>query len=291
MTVSQRFDQLLGNLTLTADQRTKGTNAHSGVRQCLNEYYYTSSSVSANSMLTGSWGKCTEIRPPRDIDVLFVLPDSVYNRFELRSGNKQSQLLQEVKGVLQNMYSSTTMRGDGQVVMVQFTGYAVEVAPAFKFSNGQYRICDTNNGGSYKTTDPNAEIENVRASNDATSGNTRHLIRMTKCWQGYCSVPIKSFVLELLAVDFLRMWEHKGKSTTWYDYMTRDFLKYLVGKANSYVFVPGTYESIWLGDDWKSRAESACDQAVKACDYEAQNMPYSAGNQWQKIFGTDIPTG
>jgi len=39
-------------------------------------------------------------RPPRDVDALFLLPDDVYFRFQQRSGNRQSQLLQEVKDAL-----------------------------------------------------------------------------------------------------------------------------------------------------------------------------------------------
>ena len=277
---------------LTDDQRSDGATKHTGVRQCLDTHYY-GVYYAGNGFLVGSWGKSTEIRPPRDIDIMFVLPKEVYDRFQTRPGNKQSQLLQEVKAVLQRTYQNTEMRGDGQVVIVPFTSYAVEVAPAFILNGGQYYICDTNNGGRYKTTDPTAEIKKVRESNDATNGNTRDLIRMMKRWQEYCNVPLRSFLIELLAIEFLATWEHRGKSTVYYDYMVRDFLGFLKGKYSwSTVTVPGTYEAIALGDTgWKSRAETGYDRAVKACQFEAENMPYSAGSEWQKIFGTDIPSG
>src|SRR5262249_17339879 len=97
MYVSERFGALLANVKLTDDQKNDGTTKHKGVRNCLNREYYNLSSDYANSILVGSWGKETRVRPPRDIDVLFVLPDDVYWRFQRRSGNKQSQLLQEVK--------------------------------------------------------------------------------------------------------------------------------------------------------------------------------------------------
>ena len=73
--------------------------------------------------------------------------------------------------------------------------------------------------------------------------------------------------------------------------MVRDFFGHLVGKANSHLTVPGTGEIMWIGDAWKSRAESAQSRASKACQYEADNMPYSAGDEWQKIFGDFIPNG
>ncbi len=92
----------------------------SGVRKCLNKHYYNSDSETANSFLIGSWAKNTRVRPPRDVDIYFVLPYAVYERFNTYTGNKQSALLQEVKGVLQATYSSTDMSGDGQVVLVRF---------------------------------------------------------------------------------------------------------------------------------------------------------------------------
>src|SRR2546425_10325975 len=100
MKVSQRFDALLANITLTPDQRRDGLLKQSGIRTCLNKHYYGVNSDTANSMFIGSWAKGTEVRPPRDIDLLFVLPNAVYHRYQSRMGNKQSQLLQEVKETL-----------------------------------------------------------------------------------------------------------------------------------------------------------------------------------------------
>lgn len=300
--VGDRFRRFLENLALTPNQRQDGQTKHRAVRKYLNLHYWSSSSEIANSDLVGSWGKSTEKRPPRDIDVLFVLPDSVKKRLDDLSWftNKQSYLLQEVKNVLAASYPNTDMRADGQVVVVSFASYRVEVAPAFSEKGlfgeitGKYIICDTNEGGRWKQTDPIAEQEHVKSSNDATKGDTRNLIRMMKRWQDYCNVPIKSFVIELLAIEFLRGWEHAGKGAFWYDYMVRDFLAFMKYKAFlDSVTVPGTGESIsWLSADWKSRSESAHARAVKACEFEASDSPVSdidAGQEWQKLFGDDMP--
>lgn len=288
MTVAERFDTFLANLLLTAEQVSDGDTKHRGVRRCLNRHYYGQPSETGNSLLVGSWGKDTTIRPPRDIDVLFELPASVYHRFETRPGNKQSQLLQEVKSVLLGTYPGTDMRGDGQVVVVPFASYALEVVPAFLLTDGQYWICDTNGGGRYKTTHPKAEIAAVAESDQKTNGNTRALIRMMKRWQEYCSVPLKSFWLELLAIEFLTTWPHAGHSSVYYDWMVRDFFGFLVSKAGLYVFVPGTWDLVWLGDAWKSRAESAQGRAKKACELEGE-FTCLAGDEWQKVFGALIP--
>lgn len=299
MTVTQRFDGLLRNLALTETQRANGSAAHAGVRSCLNSHYYSTSSPSANSMLVGSWGKSTEVRPPRDVDVLFVMPDGLWGDYQssiFPQRNGPSTLLQAVKRVLLGTFPYTDLHGDGQVVVVPFERYAVEVVPAFKrtilgLPMTGFKIPNTHDGGRYTNADPEAEAASVRASNDATNGNTRDLIRMAKRWQEECNAPLKSFWIELLAIEFLRGWSNAGKSTVYYDWMVRDFFRFLVGKAGIFasITVPGTLETIGIGSDWKSRAESAQERSEKACEYEAASKDVMAGIEWQKIFGTFIP--
>jgi hypothetical protein len=172
------------------------------------------------------------------------------------------------------------MRADGQAVIVSFGTYAVEVVPAFLLESTRYWICDTNDGGKFKTIDPVAEIVAIQASDLTTGGKTRNLIRMMKTWKRVCSVPIRSFVLDLLVVEFLNSYEYWSHSSAHYAQMVRDFFAFLLTKsARSYVVVPGTGELIWLNSaDWISRAKTAHGQA-------------NAGGEWQKILGDDIPTG
>ncbi|WP_431299931.1 SMODS domain-containing nucleotidyltransferase [Tabrizicola sp. BL-A-41-H6] len=288
MSVSGRFDAFISNISQTDAQKTAGAGRRASVIRALNSHYWGSSSETANSKYVGSWGKFTRIRPPRDVDVLFELPKSTYDKFQSRSGNKQSQLLQEVKGILATSFPNTDIRGDGPVVKVPFTSYNVEVAPAFKLTTGQYWVCMTNDGGHYKSADYDAEIKAVKDSNDITKGNTRNLIRMMKCWQGHCGVPLKSFWIELIAIEFLAGWENRDKSSVYYDWMVRDFFKYLELKVYGSVFAPGTYEQMYLGDAWLTKAQTARQRAEKACILETDD-PISAGEEWQKIFGADIP--
>jgi hypothetical protein len=287
--VRQRFTQFDHNLSLTPPQVEDGLTKRAGVVNCLNRYYYGRASDVEQTFLIGSWGKGTAIRPPRDVDVYFALPVDVYYRFQNRLGNRQSALLQEVKAVLSETYPGTEMSGDGQIVLVGFESYAVEVVPAFPLTNGRYWICDTNNGGSYKETDPWAELRHIEAVDKVNNNNLRPLIRMLKAWQDWCSVPIKSFQLELLAAEFIAQSPWRLHDFFWFDWITRDFFAFLYYKANSLVAVPGTGETIFLGNEWQSRTESAYWRAVKACDHEGENEVEEAGDEWQKIFGYQIP--
>jgi hypothetical protein len=111
---------------------------------------------------------------------------------------------------------------------------------------------------------------------------------MLKAWQDCCSVPIKSFQLELLAADFLSQSPWRLYDFFWFDWITRDFFVYLYHRANSFITVPGTLETIYLGNDWQSRVETAYYRALEACDYEKHNLVDAAGEEWQKIFGPQI---
>ena len=112
--VRQRFTQFHNNLSLTPLQTLDGMTKRNGVVNCLNRRYYGSASDTDNSFLVGSWGKDTATRPPRDVDLYFVLPFAVYTRFQAHVWNRQSALLQEVKAALKETYPDTDMSGDGQ---------------------------------------------------------------------------------------------------------------------------------------------------------------------------------
>lgn len=290
LTISQRFDNFLAAIRLTELQAADGRLKLMGVLSTLNERYWGSCSTSEHGELIGSWGKSTRVRPPRDIDILFELPESVYNRFQRVVGNRQSQLLQEVKRTLQTSYSTTEMRADGQVVVVPFSTQSIEIAPAFRGPHGQFLICDTNSGGTYKTVDPIAEMSSLEAADRASNGTTRDLILMMKTWQRHCNIPLKSFWIELLAAEFVRTWTYAGKGTVFYDWLCRDFLEWVIGRAGGCVCVSGTYEIVWIGREWVSRAERARDWACRACSHDLSGAARAASAEWQNLFGGDFPS-
>jgi hypothetical protein len=287
--VRRRFELFLDNIRLTTDQADDGETKHKGVVSSLNRAYWDNSEDTTHRVLIGSWAKHTRVRPPRDIDLLFILPVDVYYRFEQRQGNRQSQLLQEVRDALRVTYPSTDMRGDGQVVVIPFNTYQVEVAPAFHRQGGGYLICDTNDGGRYKHVDPDAELAQLSEADKHFNGNVRKLTRVLKQWQRECNVPIKAFHLEAAVKGALPRLSWGGYDEFWFDWLVRDTLAHLIDCKNGAFAMPVTGETIHVGDTWLSRAASAYDRAVRACHYERSNEEYLAGVEWQKIFGTMVP--
>lgn len=281
-----KFDQFLANIQLTQAQMDDAVTKHTGVRKTLHVYYYSQAYDGNTSLLVGSYGKDTAVRPPADIDILFKMPWELFDRYNAPTWNGQSQLLQDVKNVLMKAYPSTKMRGDGQVVVVPFASFPVEVVPAFALTSGSYYVPDTHNGGAWTSSNPAAEMKNLTDSNTRSKGNTVRLIRMMKVWKWACNVPIKSFAIELMAVSFVAQWSYFDKSSVYYDWMVRDFLAYTLEHVDGSGLIPGTADFLAYGEEWESKAQSALDRAKKACEYEGSEKDDTlATAEWQKIFG------
>lgn len=286
MSTDSRFTKFLANLAITPEQQKDAQTKYDNVAKKLHGHYYGTTFTNSTRKIIGSYGKGTAVRPPRDVDILFLLPKAEYDRWEKCSGNVQSQLLQDVKKTLLESYPSTDIRGDGQVVVVRFqSGHSIEVLPGWFSDNDKFIVPNTHNGGNWQTVDHDAEIAKVDKSDKKSNGNTRNLIKMLKAWQHECNVPIKSLVLELRSINFLKKWSHFDKGATYYDWMIRDFFAELIEYKNYSCKIPGTEEKIQYGDQWLSRAETAYNRAKKACEFEKDKKENKASQEWQKIFG------
>lgn len=287
--VTRRFQSLATSLALPRDTLDDAETKARGVIKSLNRAFRGESTFD-NYVLGGSWGKGTAIHPPTDIDLYFILPDEILFQFDAYAGNKQSRLLNYVKGELAKTYSQTDIRQDGQVVVVGFNSITVEVVPSFHRSDRGLTICDTNDGGRWKQVDPEAEKGVLDRSDKALCGNHRKLARIFKQWKRHCHVPVKSFHIERLIGEALPLLNWGRRNEFWFDWIVRDSFAYLAERAGGDFSMPGNpCERISLDDAWGSKAESAYRRAHKACEYERDNRNTCAGIEWRKIFGTAVP--
>jgi hypothetical protein len=288
--VTRRFKSFQDNLTLAPAQVVDGQSKVEGVVRSLNRWYW-SNSTTGNFFYAGSWAKSTAVRPPNDIDILYVPPVDVYHRFNQQVWNGQSALLQGVKDALRRTYPQTQMRGDGQVVVVGFNSISIEVVPAFPAQGHGFLICETSNGGRWKHVDAIGEFNALGRADEQFRGNVRKLTRIIKQWKRHCLVPIKSFHIEQLVIETLQNRSYGGSDEFWFDWLVRDVFAHMVGRADGWFSMPGlVVEQVNLGSEWIGKAETAHRRAVKACEYERSNMDVLAGLEWQKIFGTTIPS-
>lgn len=297
--VQARFQGFLSNIEPTGPQYKDVMTKAGGILECLNRRYWGRLPDGWTSyVLVGSWAKGTRVRPFSDMDLIYLLPWDVYFRFQNRSGNRQSDILQEIKGVLEASYPTTEIKCDGPTITMNFSTYKIEIAPAFRHPQYtayiydplfQVFLCDTNYGGRYKLAAPATERNKLLQCDTAWNGGLVALIRMAKTWRRNCNVPIKSFLLEQLAMEFLAQWPTTRKGPYWYDWMMRDYFAFIITRQNAWGILPVSNELFFYGDQWVSRAETALKNATQACMYEQLNFNAWAGEEWQKIFGNFIP--
>lgn len=291
MSVSDYFSKFCSNLRMNSDTVSKIQYRYHQITKRINLDYWNSSSETLHSLYVGSYGRGTEISTS-DIDIIVQLPYSTYEKFNAYKSNGQSALLQEVKGVLQKTYSTSYIKGDGQVIGINFSdGINFEIVPAFINNDESYTYPDTNNGGSWRVTDPKKEIAAINFRDKDTNKNLKHLCRMARAWKGKCSVPMSGILIDTLAYKFINDWEYKDKSYLYYDYMSRDFFKYLkdLDKDQSYWLAPGSSRYVWKNGNFQTKAKTAYDNALTAISYESNNWSYSAKQKWREIYGTKFP--
>ena len=136
MQVKDDFNEFISNLQI--DNFDDINTSLEGIAKKLNQKYYDNSTTD-NYLMVGSMGRNTSIKGESDIDVIYELPDEVFERFDDYESNGQSQLLNEIRDVLKEKYPSTDIKGDGQVVVISFTKYKIELVPGFKQDNNFYK--------------------------------------------------------------------------------------------------------------------------------------------------------
>ena len=110
MQVKDDFNEFISNLQI--DNFDDINTSLEGIAKKLNQKYYDNSTTD-NYLMVGSMGRNTSIKGESDIDVIYELPDGVFERFDDYESNGQSQLLNEIRDVLKEKYPSTDIKGDG----------------------------------------------------------------------------------------------------------------------------------------------------------------------------------
>lgn len=291
MNIGTYFSNFCSNIAIPSDKRSTMSCRRKAIAKRLNTDFRGYSSES-NCFYAGSVGRNTANKTVSDIDMIFIMPWSVYTKYNNYQSNGQSQFLQAVKNSIATTYPNTYLKGDGQVVVVNFSdGMKFEVVPAFENDNGTYTYADSNNGGSWLTTNPKAEIKAIKDGDETTNNNLHQLCRMLRSWKSKCDVPIKSCLLDTLAYRFLTNYEYKDKSKSYYDWMCRDFFKYLsdIDKDKFCWRMVGSGNYIYNFDNFRPKAKKAYDKAVSAIEHASSNYEWTSASDWRDIFGSDFP--
>lgn len=267
------FEEMLRRLHLTKAQKKDAKTKYDGVAKALHEEFYTSEYNGSTKLLIGSYGKHTNIRPPGDIDLLFKIPIDVYEQYVDYKGNGASALLQKVRNILADEYSTSEQpKAWGKVVLVTFGEgrHDVELLPAYGVGDGVYQIPNSENGGGFESFDVGADLAVVSDSNSLTGGLTRKLIRVIKCWrQRHDALHVKSFEIEAYVASYLE--SHSYNDVSWSE-LVSSFFEWL-------------YIQPSLSSDDRSYVATAKQRAANALEHLSSGQESKAQEEWVKVFG------
>lgn len=293
MSLAEWFSDFNSNLVV----RDGGviSNRYKAITRRLNTDFWSTDSDTAHSLYAGSYGRNTAIQGFSDLDMIFQLPVNMYRQYSGYVGNGPSALLQAVKKSIEKTYSTTSMRADGQVILVTFADkLTFEVVPGFLNKDNSYTFPDANNGGSWRITNPRPEIEAIRTRNAACNYNLYPLCRMIRAWKNQWSVPIGGLLIDTLAYQFIENYQHRDKSYLYYDLMCRDFFAWMSAQSGTQVWwrSPGAGQYVYGKGLFQYKALRCYNISCEAIAHETAHpkREWSAKQKWREIFGTSFPS-
>jgi len=211
------------------------------------EYYGVDSEKDEHMFIVGSVGRYTAIKGSSDLDLLFQLPDEIYTKYNSYAYNGQSALLQDIKNLLKERYPNTDIRGDGQVVVIGFNNYTVELVPGFVQKDKTFKYPDTHDGGKWKVTDPLHEQLACFEANEKSNYIYFDFCHIIRAWKNQQGLKFGGLLIDTLVYNYF---EDEGylKEKNYDDYLDIllglfDYLKSR-DKEQKYWYAPGSNQHV-----------------------------------------------
>lgn len=287
MALQTDFQTFFNDIELDCFENIKTTVAE--ITKKLNkEYYGLEQDESSHMTIVGSVGRHTAIRSVSDIDLIFDLSPELFTQFNNHETNGQSNLLQDVKNKLRTRYSRTELKGDGQVVVIGFENYTVELVPAFKQSDGSFKYPDANDGGSWKVTNPLQEIEACAACEDQYKGIYFNFCHLVRSWRNTVGFKFGGLLIDTLVAKHLYDSDYDKDV----DYFTvlKSLLSYLSTQdpEQNYWYAIGSNQQVTNSE--KGKFVSKASDAFESLQ-EAEKNNENLNDVLRDLFGTSFPEG
>jgi len=201
MTPQEQFDKYLADhLNLTKKDIEK-VQVHIELREKLETKleFKGKDNDETYSFLTGSYSRNTAIRPPKDVDFFIVLNDKKYGDL------KPSELLNLLEKTLKEILPDTTIFQQTHSVTIEYDEeFSIDVIPAFETNSELYKIPHVSeNTDIWLESNPKIHGEKLTEANDTTNGLLVPLVKLLKAWKRDKCSYVKSFHLELLAIEII----------------------------------------------------------------------------------------
>lgn len=177
-TVDSSFTKLDENLNLDPYVRQKAQNLHNTIRDDL-----TKAGLIAGSFLQGSFARKTMLKPLKDVDIVCLLPDHMWEL--LRGPDGPGKAMESFKAPIVGRWPDVQFDvGDepaGKALRLTLTGvdFTIDLVPAFDTENDDVLIGDRFEG-TWEPSNTRRQLKRVSDRNQATEGRFVHQVREVK---------------------------------------------------------------------------------------------------------------
>lgn len=284
MSIADTFKQFLEKLAI--DNGATISLRYGEITCALNKKFRDTDSKTDNSLQVGSYGRWTAIKGISDLDMLYIMPKGCWDDYNKDGG--PSNLLSDTAAAIRERYPQTTVRVDRLVVRVLYSLFHIEVQPVFAQDDGSFKYPDTYEGGSWKITKPREEISAMSGFVAEKNKNLRRLCKMVRAWKNKHGVGIGGLLIDTLAHKFLSSTaEYDDKSYLYYDFMSRDFFKYISElPKQDYFLALGSGQRVKVKKHFQKKAAKAHELCLKAIEAEGND---NQNDKWRKVYGRRFP--
>jgi Second Messenger Oligonucleotide or Dinucleotide Synthetase domain len=279
MTVAQAFEDFRNSLELKEGEAEKATRQQQDVFQKLQQ-----SLRPTETLLSGSYGRSTAIRPLHDIDLFLVLPPP---------RPLPTDALKNVQRALQHAYQGKQPQLQNRSVNIEFkdTGIGFDVVPAFK-DPGQPDVywIPERDSSTWIPSNPRRHKEVCNEADKRTSQMLRPLVKMLKRWNHLQGRPVPSFLLEVMVYEGLTAKPASFASglATLVQFMSERIQRNVPEPAKVGAAVDARLSSNHR-EQARQRLGGAARRAAQALERENAGDVSSAHAIWRELLGPDYP--
>lgn len=295
MTTEEFFKTLAIKIELTQSEADKIAKKHNWLREKLCEKLAVE-----DDFLTGSYARNTIIRPKDDekfdIDFFLAFSKEDYGESEL------ADLLKIVKAALDEIKSedldieAIDDKQRHSIGVIYKDNFQIDVVPVVQIEKDKlYKIFDKRTQTTVNSN-PKLHGKNLTTANDATASNSIKrlvpIVKMLKFWRRAKCDYVKSFHLELLAVETLKDEEIASYSAGLAQFFNNvDIQSSLTDPANAENVIDAYLDEDGTREDLVSLIASESEIANKAIELERSGDDNGAVAEWKKIFEKDSNEG
>lgn len=288
MTTSQAFRKLLSNIVLDNDDQL--SNRYCEITKKLNQRFRNTGSEVTNSLRVGSYGRYTGIKGISDLDMLYIMPDNLWDTYK----NEQGKLLRDTRDTLQERWPNTDIHIDSPVVVLNFKNFKFEIQPVFT----DYEVDDNlpfywfpdTKDARYKKTKPRHEQAEMTRFRNEYGDTHRWLCKIMRAWKNTSGLAMSGLLMDTLAYNFLNAKTcYRTASLSQFDAVVRDFFAFLKDQPKQEYYVAlGSNQRVYVKHPFKTKARSAWILAKAAI---AEKEEVKCHDIWRNIFGSAFPKG